>query len=220
MSLVKEAIAPCSKCGEQQKIKIYKSINVSEDPELKELVKNGSLFIWECPHCGQRNLAKYDTLYHDREGRLMVWMFPDGQVSEAQMQSVCYHAKAMGGYTLRLVGNMGELMEKVLIHEAHLDDVIIEMCKYVIKYEMLQKIEDEYDRQAFMATPFHFYRLVEEEGSKYITLMYARDGAMAGVNIGWNVYEDCQGIVSRNPSLSPGEGFARIDADWLLSMMK
>ena len=117
MSIVKEMMAPCSKCGENQKIQVYRSINVAENPELKEKVKNGELFLWECPHCGQLNLARYDTLYHDPDMKLMIWLIPEGEVSEAQMNSISLHAKAMGGYILRRVNDMGSLMEKVLIRD-------------------------------------------------------------------------------------------------------
>ena len=56
MSIINEALAPCSKCGQQTKVTVYRSINISENPELKAKVKDGSLFLWECPHCGQVNL--------------------------------------------------------------------------------------------------------------------------------------------------------------------
>ena len=36
MSITNEALAPCSKCGQQTKVTVYHSINVSENPELKE----------------------------------------------------------------------------------------------------------------------------------------------------------------------------------------
>ena len=36
------------------------------------------------------------------------------------------------------------------------------------------------------------------------------------VAIGFNVYEDCRGIVSRNPEVSKAAaGFTRVDAVWL-----
>ena len=38
---------------------------------------------------------------------------------------------------------------------------------------------------------------------------------MAGCNIGFNVYEDCQRILQRNPSIKTEEGFAKVDAGWL-----
>ena len=219
MSIIKEASAPCSKCGEKQVIRIYRSINVSEDPQLKEQVRNGSLFLWECPHCGQVNLAKYETLYHDPAARLMVWLLPEGDISETQMKAITMHTKAMGGYTLRRVTDMGSLMEKVLIHDAGLDDVVLEMCKYVTKMEMISKITGKDNQEALMKAKFNFYRIEGEADERMITLMFPQDGQMSGVNIGWNVYQDCEGILSRNPHIRPGEGFVNVDADWLATML-
>lgn len=219
MSIINEAMAPCSKCGEQHKVIVYRSINISENPELKDKVKDGSLFLWECPHCGQVNLAKYETLYHDPAAKLMVWLIPSGEISETQMQAITMHTKAMGGYTLRRVNDMGSLMEKVLIADAGLDDVVLEMCKYVTKLEMVQKSIDAEQKEEFLSSTFHFYRSEGEGDECLLTFMYALDGQMLGVNIGWNVYQDCAGILSRNPQVASAEGFARIDADWLASVL-
>lgn len=219
MSIINEALAPCSKCGEQHKVTVYKSINISDNPELKDKVRDGSLFLWECPHCGQVNLARYETLYHDPVQKLMVWLMPSGDISETQMHAITMHTKAMGGYTLRRVNDMGSLMEKVLVNEAGLDDVVLEMCKYVTKLEMVQKSVAAEQKEEFMAADFHFYRIEGEGEDRIITFMYGLAGQMLGVNIGWNVYQDCAGILERNPQIKPADGFARIDADWLNSKM-
>ena len=219
MSIINEALAPCSKCGQQHKVVVYRSINISENPELKDKVKDGSLFLWECPHCGQVNLAKYETLYHDPAAKLMVWLIPAGEISESQMQAITMHTKAMGGYTLRRVNDMGSLMEKVLINEAGLNDVVLEMCKYVTKLEMVQKSVGAEHKEEFLASAFHFYRSEGEGESRLLTFMYGLDGQMLGVNVGWNVYQDCAGILERNPQIKPAEGFAKIDSDWLASVL-
>lgn len=208
MSVIKEGYAVCSKCGGRTPIKVYSSINVSENPELKDKVRDGSLFLWQCPSCGQVNLARYETLYHDPAGKLMVWLIPDGQVSETQMAAITRHTRAMGGYTLRRVEDMGSLMEKVLIHDAGLDDTVVEMCKFVTGMEMGKDIQ------------FRFYRVEGEGDDRMITLMFPDRDRMSGVKIGWNVYSDCTGILERNPDVKPDEGFAKVDAAWLSSIMK
>ena len=149
----------------------------------------------------------------------MVWLIPTGEISEAQMQAITLHTKAMGGYTLRQVKDMGELMEKVLVCDAGIDDVVLEMCKYVTKLEMIQTTIGAEQKDEFMSSVFHFYKSEGEEDGRILTFMYALDGQMQGVNIGWNVYQDCAGILERNPQIKPADGFARIDADWLGSVM-
>ena len=219
MSITTQALAPCSKCGQQQTVTVYRSINISENPELKDKVRDGSLFLWECPHCGQVNLARYETLYHDPAAKLMVWLIPEGEISETQMQAITMHTKAMGGYTLRRVNDMGSLMEKVLVSDAGLDDVVLEMCKYVTKMEMIQKSVPAEQKEEFLAADFHFYRSEGEGDARILTFMYALDGQMLGVNIGWNVYQDCAGILERNPQVRPEDGFAKVDAAGLSSKL-
>ena len=219
MSIISQALAPCSKCGQQQTVTVYRSINIADNPELKDKVRDGSLFLWECPHCGQVNLARYETLYHDPAAKLMVWLIPEGEISETQMQAITMHTKAMGGYTLRRVNDMGSLMEKVLVSDAGLDDVVLEMCKYVTKMEMIQKSGPAEQKEEFLAADFHFYRSEGEGDARILTFMYALDGQMLGVNIGWNVYQDCAGILERNPQVRPEDGFAKVDAAWLSSKL-
>ena len=72
----------------------------------------------------------------------------------------------------------------------------------------------------FMASTFHFYKSEGEDDVRILTFMYGLGGQMHGVNIGWNVYQDCAGILERNPQIKPADGFARIDADWLSSVME
>lgn len=219
MSLISTTSAACCKCGGSNNLKIYRSINVSEDPELKARVMDGSLFVWKCPACGQANLARYETLYHDPEKKVMVWLIPTGELPESEMAAVGNHARAMGDYTLRRVSDVGSLMEKVLIFEAGLDDVVVEMCKYVTKVEMMAKAGEDKATQ-ILNLPMHFYRLGEtQDGSKFLTLSFPDNGRMTGCNIGFNVYEDCLGILQRNPSIKAEDGFAKVDADWLSGIM-
>ena len=73
--------------------------------------------------------------------------------------------------------------------------------------------------EEFLASNFHFYRCEGEGDERLLTFMYALDGQMLGVNVGWNVYQDCSGILERNPQVKPEDGFARVDAEWLSSVL-
>ena len=210
MSLSNIAYAACSSCGKRNEIKIYKSINVSSDPDLKEKVRDGSLFVWECPECGGLNLAKYETLYHDPEKKLMIWLLPGGDLPESEMAAIMNHTSAMGDYTLRRVGDVTSLMEKVLIFDEGLDDRVIEMCKYVTRLELAEKGADP-------DTPLHFYR---SDGEKFLTLTFPENGRMNACNVGFNVYEDCRAILERNAEALVTEGFARIDSTWIDSFIR
>ena len=150
MSIIAKAMAPCSKCGEKTEITVYKSINTAENPELREKLRAGSMFIWECPHCRQANLAKYETLYHDPEKKVMIWLMPSGDISETQMQAIANHTRAMGGYILRMVGDVGE--EIMSGHRGVSEQIA--------------------------GTPVHFHRLEETGGEKALVFIYPSSGQM------------------------------------------
>ena len=131
--------ATCSACGAAREVPAWSLVNVREEPQLKEKVRDGSLFLWECPHCGRTNLARYPLVYHDPDARLMVWMMPDGVLPPAQMdlleKQLTAQEDALEGYTLRRVEDVGSLMEKVAVADAGLDDRVVELCKYVMRME-------------------------------------------------------------------------------------
>ena len=125
-----------------------------------------------------------------------------------------------GGLTAE-VSDFGALLVRLWVpdKDGKLDDVVLEMCKYVTKLEMLQKSVSAEQKDEFMATTFHFYKSEGEDDARILTFMYGFNGQMLGVNIGWNVYQDCAGILERNPQIRPEDGFAQIDATWLASKL-
>ncbi len=196
--------ANCSHCHRSTQVEPVQRINTALDPELKARVRDGSLFVWECPYCGTRNLLKYQTLYHDPEARLMVWLLPEGMNPPAGVEEA---VRDLEGYTLRRVLEVGDLIEKVNIHEAGLEDTVMEMCKWVTRRELSAKNPDMLSARM---------RFLRTEGSdNEIVLAFPLNGQMQVVNIGFNVYEDARGILGRNPSIRPAPGFALVDGAWL-----
>jgi len=199
MSLISKAIANCSSCGAEQTIEIYKSINAATDPDLKAKVLSGEAFLWECSKCGKSNLAAYDCLYHDPEQKIMVWMLPFGEPEGPEKDAIMNQTRAMGDYRLRIVNNAGDLMEKVMIFDAGLDDRCIELVKFVALKELPG------------VSNLHFYRMQDD----VMVFSGVKEGKMDGFGFGLNVYEDCRGILARNKDLSAESGFAHIDSDWI-----
>ncbi len=199
-----EIKATCRSCSQEHKVEFWNRINVSENPELKEKVKDGSLFVWECPHCGTSNLISGQILYHDPESKLMVFVIPE--TFEKQLAEL---SASLEGYTLRRVEDVGSLIEKVNIFDAGLDDCVIEMCKYVSRMELSSKEEGS----AVSSAPLKFFRISGPDHDLEFT--YPSGGQMHGIALGFNVYEDCAGILRRNPQVKPASGFAKVDSSWI-----
>lgn len=84
--------------------------------------------------------------------------------------------------------------------------------------EMAGKESDLNKAKALMDAPFKFYKI--EGSDNDITLTYPINGTMQGLSIGFNVYEDCRGIIKRNPDVIPAPGFSIVNAEWLATKMR
>lgn len=219
----------CRACGNVDKVETFGSLNVRENPEIKTKIANGSLFKWICPHCGQVNLACWQTVYHDPDARLLVWVTPPDQISASELEVLKPRmdqlAKSLGdnpeagieNYELRRVESVGSLIEKIKIRDAGLDDLVVELCKYVTKMEMAEKAPTAEERDGIMAAQMRFYEMHGADNE--IVMVFPLKGAMQQVTIGFNVYEDSLGIISRNQGLRP-EGFALVDSTLINSMFR
>lgn len=182
----------CSKCGKDFEASVPTVVNISENPELKSRVISGELFIASCPACGAGTVVKHPFLYLDPASRLLV-LLTDAAVDDTDMDR---------GLTARKVSTVGELIEKVKIFDAGLDDIILELCKFVTCRELEKDVE------------LKFLKL--DGADNEIIMTYPEKDHMEMLAIGFNVYEDCRGIVSRNPALSEAaKGLATINRTWL-----
>lgn len=186
----------CPRCGAAFEVEAVAAINTERDPELKERLLSGELFLRECPHCGARTLAKFPLLYHDPSERLMIWLSDGSADTEARMQAAVT-GNDFEGYTGRIVDTPGALIEKVKIFDAGLDDICLEMAKFVTRQELGKDAD------------LLFFGL--DGADNEITLTYPEAGQMQMVRIGFNVYEDCAGILLRNPDIKKAAtGLARV----------
>ena len=188
--------AVCSGCGEKHTLKVVNSVNVKTSPELKEKIVDGELFTWTCPACGRTNLSKYPFLYHDPDEKLMLLLTDAPLRSEGLPE----------GYTGRIVRSVGELIEKIKIFDSGLDDIVIEMCKFVTIKELKKNVQ---------------LRFLKIDGAdSEMTFTYPENSQMQMIAVGFNVYEDCAAIVQRNPSVRESvSGLASVDKAWLETFM-
>ena len=189
MSSVKSiSTVTCSRCGSSYQVPVYRFIDAVAEPELKDSVLNGSLFLRECPKCGCRELLREPLVY--RDAHLLLCL------SEQKLS-----IEGLDAEHCRLVSDVGSFIEKVKIFDAGLDDVPMEFCKFVTRQELEKDVD------------LKFLRL--DGADNDIVFTYPEKGEMQMLAVGFNVYEDCRGIVGRNPSITEGlKGMVRIDREW------
>lgn len=136
MSLFREEHLECPFCHQDVPFTLHHSINVGIHPEHKEKVLDSTLFRYQCPHCKQTDEVCYPTLYHDPENEIMIqvlWREEDfGQQMDKELQSLI---EVMGqkNYRRREVFGYCELVEKIRVFDAGLDDFAISLIKTMHK---------------------------------------------------------------------------------------
>ena len=187
----------CPACGTRFDLQRQDLINIRLNPELKSAVVSGELFLQECPQCGRRHLVTWPMVYLDPEEKLLL-MLSDKPLVLSETE----------GYTARLVSRPGDMIEKVKIFDAGLDDKAVELCKYVTKQDAGK-----------MEADLRFLRL--DGADNELVFTYPSDGQMELLAVGFNVYEDCRGILARNPAVAGrARGLAVIDEAWVSSLLR
>lgn len=127
MSRSDRTTVTCPACNHQQEYTFWRSINVTLDPELKTKLLDHSLTTFRCEKCQHTANVNQGLLYHDMVRYLMIMVAPNGPGDLAEMAPLIQ--KMQGKYLLRVVSSMNELIEKIHILDADLDDRAVEMFK-------------------------------------------------------------------------------------------
>jgi hypothetical protein len=73
---------PAQNCGEVFEAELCHSINVKQNPELKEILLAGELNVVSCPKCGMVFYAEYFVLYFDPVRELLAFVYPKDYIKE------------------------------------------------------------------------------------------------------------------------------------------
>ncbi|MGX7091785.1 CpXC domain-containing protein [Hutsoniella sourekii] len=124
----------CPVCDHEQMFTRYTSINSHLEPELKNKLIRGQLFLFECEVCGASRHIESTFLYHDPDARWMIYLAPHyaSQVEETdqQLSNILTSLDfSWDEYQLRVVGSITSLIEKIQIYQNGYDDQLIEIVK-------------------------------------------------------------------------------------------
>ena len=82
MSVRETVEAKCPACGEESQVEVWRSMNVTQDPDAKELLLAGTVNVFQCPKCRYESLLDVDFLYHDMERKFSVQYYPYERLSD------------------------------------------------------------------------------------------------------------------------------------------
>ncbi len=84
MSSMTPCTLPCPRCGHEQELEVWQSLNVTLDPELKDRLRAGEINAFTCAQCGHRAIYDEPILYHDMQLRFCVQYLPPGRAEDPE----------------------------------------------------------------------------------------------------------------------------------------
>ena len=162
----------CPKCQAVSEMTIWEFIDTSNDPQMKAQVRNGDAFRFHCKSCGNAPLIFYPTIYHQVNEKYLISYVPgDPSSAETYMKDINKDNESGydfdNGYTKRVVSDMNQLREKLVILDEGLDDRIIELMKLFIIAD-IQNSQNE-----LRITEIYFNK--DKEGERSFSIRFDND---------------------------------------------
>ena len=213
MSMQHQEEITCPACQKAGNFTVWDSVDIAENPEMKDSIASMEAFHYHCPHCGTTVNIDYGFLYHDADRRFMVFYGPtenDEQRADRDMTEnhEVFEKMSANHYVFRLVRTKEDLLEKITIFEAGLDDRLMELTKAAALAQF-----KEQDKE-FKITSCHF--VSQDDGS--LRLVFFDKASEQGAYIDFQeglspLYSQFQQSLSENLP-KEGPALARIDQAW------
>ncbi len=194
----------CPQCGVSQKYRLYTSINARENPELKRMALEETVFDWRCGRCSYFAAMAYPFLYMDPDARYVICVTPGGSGQPAEP------TEAVKDFVKRRVKNLAELKEKLLIFDNGLDDVAVE----VVKNALCTIIKSKYEAKRVHA----YFSRIQEDSMEFAIFVPGRPNPVYH-STRLEVYKQSQEVLRALDFMDP-PGFAVVDARLAKSILE
>jgi hypothetical protein len=121
----------CPKCQAKSKVQVYTSVDVTLEPKLRQQVIDKKLNHVGCSKCDFATNHASSLLYQDHQNDFMVQLASDAQFKESEADKALgdVEDESLEQLQTRRVRSYEELIEKIYLLEAGLDDRVVEVLK-------------------------------------------------------------------------------------------
>ncbi len=189
----------CPKCGHKHKMKKYSRINVTEKPGLKEEILQNKIFFFRCEECEMSAPLTYESCYVDSKKKLVICLSPEGEPTEEM--KTWQDRKEM---TRRIVDNINDFKEKILIADSHLDDRVIEL----VKIQYLRQLDREMENDTLMNILFDSY------GNAPGFLVFFEKKGVGRLPLNRELYQKTKKDYEKQIQAHSTDAFMKIDMEW------
>ena len=179
----------CPKCGHEQAVALYDAVNVKSEPALRALLMENKLNAVTCASCGFGFRVDKNLVYNDPDRRLLIFWVPTAESDyargEEQFAALLRDLTSalpddVRAPSVHLVFNRVELIERIFLAEAGLDERLIEYIKYTLYTRNAGRLNPAAKILLFNATdstPEHLCFVVQDATSRKFEAMFQYERA-------------------------------------------
>jgi hypothetical protein len=204
----------CPHCNEENEVILWEKVNVDMNPDLKEKLFAETINNMKCKSCNYVSRIDIPLYYNDAKRKFFIYLVPDFPIDKKEEDNLLTNLKAEtlnildSGYDnrKRAVFEYYNLLEKILIYDADLDDRVIEGCKILARTQ-LKLMEG---RAAFAGIEgdqitFNFFEKEDKEAKKLFSVPKA-------------MYDEVAKII-KDKDKDNGDDFKIIDVKYAVRML-
>ena len=141
-SLFHKALIVCPQCSSEEDATIWDCINASSDPDLKDRLLRKTLQNHVCSNCGLDFAMAEPLVYYDPKQLLLIAVLPgsgerpdiDFSRLDRLAEAACgFVPTASDGYSLRLVDDYNQMIEKIHLSDHGRNDRLMEIVKIAVR---------------------------------------------------------------------------------------
>lgn len=215
----------CPHCQAKVESNSHSTINVTLNPELKEKLFSGEIFVKECSQCKEKIQVLHSFLYHDLDNKVMISFGDEAEHVQELMQDLRSEMKEndlnidafYADYRIRATKDINDVFEKIYIFDEDLDDRVIEFCKILVVQNMVEaqelKPEDILDVRYL---PNKVLKENEEIDKDAIAInVYCKEDKAWIKTLNKNFYDQCANYVLNSTKKDDLASNLVIDHQWL-----
>ena len=198
----------CPKCRQQTNTDIRISANTREEPNIRKMIMDETIFRWKCPKCGFSTRFQHPFLYNDIENKFMVYYIPQVERQKVVDIKLEEQFSELKDIKKRIVPDINTLKEKIVIFEQGLDDMALELTKLAVS-EIVSK---DTGHNVYSG---YFTEIDEEKNTVSFQFFVGGDKRSYIQSTRLDIYRRSIGIVKKHfPKVDQQLGFLNIGRQW------
>ena len=191
----------CPKCGHKHTLRKYKRINATQYEDMPDKILKNELFMFRCEECEFEAPLTYPCLYVDSKHRQVLYLAPVmTQEDEEEMAAI---EKDYQG-RMRLVDNINDFKEKIMIARNQLDDRVIE----VIKIMYIAQLKKEMENDNMLDILFDY------AGTNMCFIVFFEKKGIGRMPLSLEYYRGIAAQYDKKIREHSHEGFMKVDLEW------